>query len=123
MGMASAYALAKSGNCASVTLVDSSHPIRSSWGESRISRLAYSDPLYIRMMRRAFALWDEASRDMGGAELLHPCPTLDIGEPSSLEGLRAAYRACGVAWEELSPEGAGGVRLSGCCSVLSSLFF
>lgn len=47
-----------------MTLIDGGHPIRSSWGESRIARLAYDDPLYVTMMQRAYVLWDELANDM-----------------------------------------------------------
>jgi sarcosine oxidase len=60
-----------------VTLIDGGHPIRSSWGESRIARLAYDDPLYVRMMQRAFVLWDELARDMGRTLMLK-AGSLDI---------------------------------------------
>lgn len=101
MGGSVAWALAGKG--VPVTVLDAGYP-GSSWGESRICRLAYNDPLYIRMMKRGFQLWDRLAQDTGRT-LLRRVPCLDVGDASltSLAILGRTYAALGMEYEELSP--------------------
>jgi glycine/D-amino acid oxidase-like deaminating enzyme len=82
--------------------LDAGHP-GSSWGETRISRLAYEEPHFVRLMQRGFVLWDELAKETGRT-LLKRCPCLDVGDiaSESLKNLTETYRALGLAYEELS---------------------
>mmetsp|Transcript_49701 Transcript_49701/g.124945 ORF Transcript_49701/g.124945 Transcript_49701/m.124945 type:complete len:508 (+) Transcript_49701:91-1614(+) len=89
MGACTAHTLASRGH--SVVLLDAGHPIRSSWGESRIARLAYDDPLYVKMQQRAFDLWDELAKKTG-LRLRYVTGSIDIGSPRELAPLLRTYQ-------------------------------
>ena len=91
MGCASAYHLAMRGR--RVLLLEQfaiGHDRGSSHGHSRIIRLAYDAPDYVRLAQAAFPLW-RALEHESGAELLLQTGGLDFGLPGtpSLEATRA----------------------------------
>ena len=97
MGAATARALARSG--IGVTIFeqfDVGHTGGSSHGRSRIFRLSYPDPMYVRMAVEAHWLWRELERERD-AELLVITGGLDAGE--EIASNRAALEECGVAYE------------------------
>ena len=60
------------------TLVESGHSaITSSWGESRILRLSYGDPLYVNMMKRSYEIW-RTLENQSGKTLLLPKSVLTL---------------------------------------------
>lgn len=66
MGSSTAYQVAKRGK--SVLLLeqyDFLHRRGSSHGESRTTRVSYSQAYYIQMMQEAYKLWEEAEQDAG----------------------------------------------------------
>eukprot|EP00397_Hematodinium_sp_SG-2012_P038311 GEMP01041658.1.p1 GENE.GEMP01041658.1~~GEMP01041658.1.p1 ORF type:complete len:398 (+),score=109.40 GEMP01041658.1:215-1408(+) len=104
MGVSCALSLHKRG--AAVTLVDKTRGLTSSWGESRITRVAYTDPLYIQMMRFAYTKWRELEK-CTHTKLLHWSGILDIASEAdydSLDDLRRAYDECEVQYEQLNAE-------------------
>lgn len=80
------------------------HTRGSSHGESRIYRLTYADPTYTRLMRQAFALWQQLQAD-AGEELIVPCGVLWLGDANDPEllAIAAALQAEQVAFEWLDP--------------------
>lgn len=77
------------------------HNQGSSHGSSRIFRLAYDEPDYVRLAQDTLPLWREAERELG-AELIRRTGALDIGPPSSLEPVARALRQEGAEYEFLS---------------------
>lgn len=80
------------------------HTRGSSHGESRIYRLTYADPLYSRMMRRAFQLWQELQAE-AGEPLIVSCGVLWLGEETDpeLNAIANALRSEQVSFDWLSP--------------------
>jgi monomeric sarcosine oxidase len=79
MGSAAAYQLAKQGR--SVLLLEQfeiGHERGSSHGESRIIRLSYDHPVYIRLARVAYQLWAELEND-ANEQLMLTTGGLDMG--------------------------------------------
>src|SRR5262245_35501726 len=77
----------------------------SSHGFSRIIRLPYwEDPLYVPLVRRAFALWRELER-VAHEQLLFVTGSVDAGAEGSRHvlGVRAACREFELSHEELDP--------------------
>ena len=75
-------------------------------GESRIIRMAYMEgPIYVPLVRRAFALWRELEERTGVA-LLTATGGLMIGEPDTVAfgGALATARAHGLPHELLGPD-------------------
>jgi sarcosine oxidase len=81
MGSAAAYHLARDGR--SVLLLEQfeiGHTRGSSHGESRIIRLSYDHPTYVRLAQAAFGLWAELEQDAGQV-LLQRSGGLDMSAP------------------------------------------
>ena len=100
MGSATARALARSGK--SVTLLERltvGHKRGSSHGASRIYRLSYPDPMYVRMARLAMPLWQELE-DESGEELFVKTGGLDGGP--HIRDNAAALERCGVRSEVIT---------------------
>jgi sarcosine oxidase len=100
MGSAAAWQLARRG--AEVALLErfaSGHTRGASHGASRIFRIAYADPLYIRLAREALTLWRELERASGRA-LLTLTGGIDHGRTSRPGLLADALEAAGApgAW-------------------------
>lgn len=68
----------------------------SSHGAARIARSAYAEPVYARLMRRAYAEdWPRLAAD-AGETLLHPSPGCFFGAGAPIDGYRDAVRAAGL---------------------------
>lgn len=81
------------------------HGFGSSHGASRVIRYAYPDPLFTKLMGRAYGLWHDLEA-RSGEELLVPCGGLFFG-PSAhpeLAQIEAAMALHDVAFERLSAE-------------------
>ncbi len=104
MGTSAALHLAKAG--ARVRLFEQfsiGHAMGSSHGASRIIRLAYPEPEYVRLAQAAFAMWRDLEAE-SGERLLYRTGGLDFGAPDALglAEIGANYRALGVEFEALS---------------------
>lgn len=98
MGLATARVLAQAGR--DVILLEQlrvGHDRGSSHGGSRIFRLSYPDPTWVRLAREALPLWRELEAE-AGETLLEQHGTLDLGD---WEPNRAALAANGIASEVL----------------------
>lgn len=106
MGSAAAWQLAGRGK--SVLVLErfpAGHSFGASHGGVRIFRYGYSDPTYVRMVQAALPLWRELEAETGETLLEITC-ALDHGPTPDIDELAAAYRACGVPHERLTPEAA-----------------
>src|SRR5437762_7074753 len=74
------------------------HNRGSSHGASRIFRLAYPDPYYVRLAQRSREGWRELEAEIG-EELISHTGSLDIGE-TALE-VASALAECDVPYEVL----------------------
>lgn len=115
MGAAAAWRLARAGR--EVTLLERfeiGHARGSSHGPARIFRLAYEDPLYVRMAQRALPLWRELEAESGRA-LLETTGGIDAGDPASLARIEDALASCGAPVERIErpSERFAGIRLDG----------
>uniref|UniRef100_A0A0B7AJ52 sarcosine oxidasee (formaldehyde-forming) n=1 Tax=Arion vulgaris TaxID=1028688 RepID=A0A0B7AJ52_9EUPU len=105
-GSASAYSLAKEGK--KVLLIEQfplPHSRGSSHGQSRITRYAYEDEFYVRMMVDAFPLWAELEKEVQ-TEIFINCGVLDLRTEDS-PGMRRvlnSLRAHNILHEKLSAE-------------------
>jgi sarcosine oxidase len=109
-GVAAAYALASAGD--EVTLYEQfrlGHTRGSSHGASRIFRLAYPDPEWVRLAQEALPGWRALEAD-SGATLLELNGLVELA-PAGVEGSRAALEACGARCEEVT--GVPGLTLPG----------
>ena len=103
MGCATAYHLAKRGR--RVLLLEQfaiGHDRGSSHGHSRIFRLVYDAPDYVRLAQAAFPLWRALERD-SGTDLLLQTGGLDYalrGTPS-FDSTRTTLAALGIEFEQL----------------------
>ena len=102
MGLATARALARAGR--DVVLVEQfrvGHARGSSHGASRIFRLSYPDPQWVRLAQQALPLWRELEAEVG-VTLLEQHGSLDLGDwrPN-----RDALAANGIASEVLDAAG------------------
>ncbi|HWQ15988.1 MAG TPA: N-methyl-L-tryptophan oxidase [Roseiflexaceae bacterium] len=102
-GCAAAYHLARGGR--RTLLLEQyaiGHANGSSHGHSRIIRLAYDAPGYVRLMQAAYPLW-RALEEETGAALMLQTGGLDLGPPGApgLAAIRAALLEVGVPFEEL----------------------
>jgi sarcosine oxidase len=98
-GAAAASALARRGH--SVVLLEQfqlGHTRGSSHGSSRIFRLSYAEPYYVRLAQEALAAW-RALEEEAGEELILQSGALDFGEIAREN--EATLAACGVRHERL----------------------
>jgi len=100
MGLATARALSRAGHEVVVyEQFERGHTRGSSHGRSRIFRLAYSEPQWVRLAQEALAGWRELEAG-SGEQLLELTGLIeivtDLGESSA-----ATLDACHVAWERL----------------------
>jgi sarcosine oxidase len=99
MGSAAAWWLARRGR--SVALVEqfgAGHVRGGSHGSSRIFRLAYPEPDYVRLAQAALPLWRELE-DEAGVELLTTTGGVDHGHEASVRAIASALEVCGVKAE------------------------
>lgn len=94
MGAAACWQLARRGTrVLGLERFDIPHAQGSSHGVTRIIRLAYYEsPAYVPLLRRAFALWREAS-EAAGEPLLITTGSLDAG-PADSDVVRGSLRSC-----------------------------
>ena len=100
-GLAAARALAGDGR--DVLLLEQfelGHARGSSHGATRIFRLSYPEPHWVRLAQASLPLWRELERE-AGEPLLSTEGSLDVGAP---EPNRAALAACGAAFELLDAQ-------------------
>jgi sarcosine oxidase len=100
MGVATARVLARAG-CDVVVYeqFEQGHARGSSHGRSRIFRLAYAEPEWVRLAQEALAGWRELESE-AGEQLLELNGLIEIVTDLP-ESSAAALEACGVAWERL----------------------
>jgi sarcosine oxidase len=99
MGAATAWSLTRAGR--DVVLVEQfsvGHHRGSSHGRSRIFRLSYADPRYVRLAQEALPRWRELE-EASGRHILTRTGGLDVGE--GLDRHAEALRACGATFEHL----------------------
>jgi sarcosine oxidase len=102
MGLASAWALVRAGREPLVLeQFTVGHTHGSSHGATRIFRLAYEEPEWVRLAQQAFGLWRELEAETG-EKLLDLNGLLDLSEDP--DRLIATLDATGTAYEVLSPE-------------------
>ena len=102
MGSATAWQLARRG--ASVLLLEQfeqGHVRGSSHGGSRIFRLAYQHPDYVRLAQEALAAWRDAEAETGTV-LLETTGGVDHGSERALDGIGEALTACAAPFERVS---------------------
>jgi sarcosine oxidase len=99
VGTAAARALARRGHDVVVLeRFEPGHARGGSHGATRIFRLAYADPEFIRLAQHALEGWRELERE-SGEQLLERTGLLEVAQdPGAIAG---ALDACGVAWEEV----------------------
>ncbi len=103
MGLATGWALRRRGH--DVVVYEQfavGNPHGSSHGRSRIFRLAYAEPEYVRLAQEAFELWRELEAETG--ETLLELNGLVEVVRSLEESTAETLEACGVAWERLDRE-------------------
>jgi sarcosine oxidase len=108
IGSGAAYWLAKRGaRVLGLEQFELGHARGESHDHSRIIRLSYFTPAYVRLAKEAYTAWESLERD-AGEQLVMRTGGLDIG-PRGGAIAQAAYahamRTCGVPFEELdAPE-------------------
>jgi sarcosine oxidase len=100
MGLATARALSRAGRHVVVyEQFEPGHTRGSSHGRSRIFRLAYAEPEWVRLAQEALTGWRELENE-AGEQLLELDGLIeivtDLGQSSA-----AALEACGVVWQRL----------------------
>ncbi len=102
IGSAAAYWLARRGaRVAGIEQFELGHARGESQDHSRIIRLSYHDPAYVRLAQAAYRSWDEVSAEAGQALVLRT-GGLDLYPADAgidREGYCAAMDACGVPYE------------------------
>ncbi|HEX6491737.1 MAG TPA: FAD-dependent oxidoreductase, partial [Gaiellaceae bacterium] len=100
MGLATARALHRRGYETVVyEQFEPGHARGSSHGRSRIFRLAYAEPEYVRLAQESLALWRELEAE-SGLTLLELDGLLEI-VGSLAESSASTLEACGVEWQRL----------------------
>jgi sarcosine oxidase len=103
MGSATAWWLAQWGlDVILIEQFDAGHQRGSSHGSTRIFRLAYPDPIYVDMARRALPLWRDVE-DEAGIDLLMTTGGIDYGDPSSMQPIIDALLSESVPHEIVRP--------------------
>jgi sarcosine oxidase len=103
-GAAAAWRLALRGH--EVVLIEQfeiGHNRGSSHGASRIFRLAYDHPWYVRMAQMALPLWRELEQQ-SGRDLLTVTGGLDAGTEAQIQQIAYALEANGAEFEILDPQ-------------------
>ena len=107
MGSATAWWLARWGlDVILVEQFEAGHVRGSSHGSTRVFRLAYPEPNFIDMARRALPLWQEL-QDEAGVELLVTTGGIDYGDPTALRAIVEAMASTGVPYSVVHPPEAG----------------
>jgi sarcosine oxidase len=104
MGTATAWAIARRGTQVAVLeQFQPANPWGASHGRARIFRLAYPDPLYVRLAQAALPLWRRLEQTTG-VDVLTLTGAVDHGDPAALAALVTALHAAGEAVESLTAE-------------------
>jgi len=116
-GAAAAWQLARRGHRVTVLeQFEDGHTRGSSHGSSRIFRLGYPDPFWVRRCCEALADWRDLE-EQAGVELIVPTGSIDVGDPASVASVVAALDDEGVPTELLTPDVAAdrwpGIRFDG----------
>jgi len=107
MGSSAACELARRGHPVTVLEQhDMQHTRGSSHGTSRIVRLAYADPFYVRLAMTARPDWDDL-QEQADVEVFRRTGGVDHGPRDLLEPFAAALDEAGAPYEWLTPEEAG----------------
>ena len=106
MGSAAAYYLAAAGK--KVLLLEQfelNHQKGSSYGESRVIRYSYDNPIYVDLMRAAYPLWF-ALEEEAKEKLYIKTGGLDFGDPNekTFQTLKRSMDEAKLAYEYLSKE-------------------
>ena len=102
MGLAAGHALAREGVDALVLdQFPLGHGRGSSHGATRVFRLAYTEPEWVRLAQQALAAW-RALEAESGEELLSLTGLVELVRHVD-ESSGGALEECGVAWEPLEP--------------------
>lgn len=102
-GASAAWRLARRGHeVALIEQFEIGHRRGSSHGASRIFRLAYDHPRYVRMAQMALPLWRELEKQTG-RDLLTVTGGLDAGTEDQLQRLAHALESNGADFEILDP--------------------
>lgn len=104
MGTSAACELARRGH--PVTVLEqheTMHARGSSHGTSRIVRMVYDDPFYVRLAMTARAMWDELQQQ-ADVELIRRTGSVDHGPRELLEPFAAALDEVNVAYEWLTAD-------------------
>ena len=104
LGSGAAYWLAKRGaRVLGLEQFEFGHARGSSHDWSRIIRLSYFSPAYVRLAKEAYAAWESLERD-AGEQLIYATGGLDIGPRGgaiSLSNYADSMKACDVYFEQL----------------------
>ena len=103
MGSAAAWQLARRGH--SVILVEQfgpGHQHGSSHGATRIFRVAYRDPTYVRLASESLRAWAELQQESGQV-LLEQSGQIDHGDPEAIEQVANNLEAAGFLAQRLTP--------------------
>jgi sarcosine oxidase len=104
LGSGAAYWLAKRGSrVLGLEQFEFGHARGSSHDWSRIIRLSYFTPAYVRLAKEAYAAWESLEGD-AGEQVVFKTGGLDIGPRGGaipLSSYAGSMRACGVQFEEL----------------------
>ena len=104
MGLAAAWRLSAAG--ADVVVLEQfcvGHHHGSSHGPTRVFRVLYDDPLYVRMAQAAIPLWRELEA-ASATELLRLTGGVHVDDAAVLARHRDAMAACGERFEELDTD-------------------
>ena len=106
MGSAAAYYLAAAGK--KVLLLEQfelNHQKGSSYGESRVIRYSYDNPIYVELMRAAYPLWFALEKE-AEEKLYIKTGGLDFGDPNeeTFQILKRSMDEAKLAYEYLSKE-------------------
>ena len=103
MGSAAAWQLARRGrSVAVVEQFEPGHHRGSSHGATRIFRLAYRDPTYVRLAVEALDAWHDLEA-ASGTTLLEQTGQLDHGSEAAIDEIAANLEAAGFAGERMTP--------------------
>jgi sarcosine oxidase len=104
IGSGAAYWLARRGaKVLGLEQFSLGHARGESHDHSRIIRLSYHEPVYVRLAKEAYAAWSEVERE-AGEQLVYRTGGLDLGPANGaipLSGYAAAMRAEHVVFESL----------------------
>ncbi len=107
IGSGAAYWLAKRGaSVLGLEQFEFGHARGESHDHTRIIRLSYHAPHYVRLAREAYAAWDAVEED-SGVRVVYKTGGLDLGPRNGaipLSGYADAMRACDVPFEELDAQ-------------------